>query len=562
MIGDHLVVLPMLVPLVAAVATLVVRQWRPVQRAVSVVGVLAYAGAVAALAWSVETGEAHGLATQLGGWPAPFGITLVADGLATFMLAMTATMAVPALVISLRSIDPDEKAKFYHSLFHFLLLGITGATLTGDLFSLFVWFEVMLIASYAFIAFRGGPGATRASFIYVTLNLVASAVLLLAIGGIYASVGTLNMADVARLLADPTAEGVDQLAVLGCTGLLLAVFALKAGLVPFQFWVPSAYGAAPLPIVALFAAATKKVGVYAIVRLYFTVFAAQSTAISMPLVGDSPMAFYGVLLLAMAIASILVGGIGALSADSLDRLLAYSSIGQVGFIVLPLGLAGLFAHRELTVGGEPFVTLAVLATLVYALNHTLAKGLLFLSTAAVEQYTGSRSLAAVSGLAARSPVLGAVFLVGLLALVGIPPLSGFFGKLLVFEAAAIPLLEVGASADESVAGGSVAGGSVAGASTLLVAILLVLVVGSLLTIAYTSRAWNRCFWGAQSDVVRGGRADPVLLATLVGLASAIVLVGVGFEPVYRFAESAAHAATDTEAYVDVVFEESAGGEAS
>ncbi|WP_222918838.1 proton-conducting transporter membrane subunit [Natrinema sp. SYSU A 869] len=527
-----LVIAPMLVVLVAAAGTLLLGRHPRARAAVSLAGGAGYAIAVAAIDWFIVLApDAPGIATyQVGNWPAPFGITLVADGLSAFMLTMVAILGAASLVFSTRHLPGGEGRSYYFPLFHFLALGVTGAFLTGDLFNLFVWFEVMLMASYVFVAYSGGPQHTRAAFWYVTLNLLASAVFLLGVGGIYATTGTLNMADLAQRLADPAAYGLEPVPVVGLLGLLLSVFAIKAGLVPFQFWIPTAYRAAPPQITALLAGATKKVGIYAIIRLSFTVFAGAEVAVDLPIplldvaiAGDSPLPFVGAALFVMAAASILLGGIGAVGRDSMEGVFAYSSIGQVGFIAIPVAIAATAASPGLR-------KFAIIAALVYALNHTLAKGLLFLAVGTVRSATGTSRFADLGGLARRSPPLAIAVFVGSLALVGIPPLSGFFGKFLVFDAAA-----------RAAAG----------------PVLVVLLVGSLLTIAYVTRLWNQSFWGARTDAVEAATIDSVQVAILVALAVAIIAVGIGFEPVYEFAETAAEAALDTEGYVDAVNPQSA-----
>ncbi|KYH26130.1 F(420)H(2) dehydrogenase subunit L [Halalkalicoccus paucihalophilus] len=517
---DQFVVAPMLVALVSIVLTLGTRRRLGTQIALSVAGALAYAGTVLAIVWRVVFSPGASPVTyQLGGWPAPFGITLVADALSAFMLSMVAVVGLAALVFSVSYMTPDEQRVFYHPLFHCLLLGVSGAFLTGDLFNLFVWFEVMLLSSYVFVAFYGRKKHTRAALWYVVLNLVGSVVMLVAIGGLYSITGTLNMADMARRLADPAAFGIRVEAVVGLSALLFAVFALKAGLVPFQFWVPAAYRAAPLPVTALLAGVTKKVGLYAIVRLYFTVFGATRLSVSIPGVGgDSLLAFYGVVLFCLATASVLVGGLGALAADELEGVFAYSSISQIGFIVVPLAIGAASARPAIQ-------HLAILAALVYALNHALAKSTLFMAAGTVRSAIGTSRLRNLGGIASHSPALAGVFFVAALSLVGIPPLTGFFGKLLVFDVALRA---------ESAFG------------------LALLLGGTGLTIAYTTRVWNRAFWGEASPAVAASSPARVQLVVVVALAACIVAVGVGFDPVYRFADAAATAATDRGAYIDAV----------
>jgi multicomponent Na+:H+ antiporter subunit D len=564
---NQLVIAPLLVALVTAIATLLARPSDRLQRGLSLLGSVAYFVAVAALFRAVVLpfgSEPRAFAYQVSAWPAPYGITLVADALSAFMLALAAIVSLAAAAFSVLYVDRYGQRLSYHPLFHFMMVGVSGSFLTGDVFNLFVWFEVMLMSSYVLVLFYSGPEHTRAALNYVVLNLLGSAVMLVSIGGLYATTGTLNMADLARRLANPEAYGVALVPVLGLAAMLLAVFALKAGLVPFQFWVPAAYRAAPAPATAVLAGVVKKVGVYAIIRLYFTVFAAATLPAGLGLpwfAGDSMLAFFGPVLFAMAAASIVFGGIGALGRSDLDSLLAYSSIGQVGFIVLPLAIVATLPASLGSPEAEAIRVVGVTAALVYAFNHGLAKGLLFLASGTISAAVHTTRFSELGGLARRTPVLSAAFFVGALALIGIPPLTGFFGKLLVFDTAT-QALGVGAEG--------------AGAA------LAVALVGAILTIAYFTRGWNAVFWGAASETVEvrlsprasgssaavadGGsgaeRADQaerderLLLAgevaIVAALAVAVVAFGIGFEAVYEAATAAARAALDTQGYIDAV----------
>jgi multicomponent Na+:H+ antiporter subunit D len=579
---EHVVVAPLAVALSTAVLTLLVRTNVRLQQVVSLLGGLGYLAAVAALVDRVLlplSGPSATLVYRVSDWTAPFGIVLVADALSVFMLGLAAVVSLGAVVFATLYVDTFGQRLSFHPLYHFMLVGVTGSFLTGDVFNLFVWFEVMLMSSYVLVVFYSGSEHTRAALNYVVLNLVGSAVMLLAIGGLYATTGTLNMADMARRLADPAAYGVAVLPTLGLGAVLFSVFALKAGMVPFHFWVPAAYRAAPAPVTAVLAGVVKKVGVYAVVRVYFTVFAgADLPALGLGFVGDSPLAFFGPVLFVMAGASILFGGLGAVGRDDVDGILAYSSISQVGFIVLPLAVAATVPAVR---------TLGVAAALVYAFNHGLAKGALFLASGTVHDAVGSTRLSDLGGLAARAPVLAGSFLLAALALVGIPPLSGFFGKLLVFDTATRAL---------------------AASATGAAAALGLALVGAVLTIAYYTRAWNAVFWGETTDVVdaalprrwvlgsdragagteaaaarpadaaetadaepprsdggtgtgtgpgtNGGTAAELGLAgevtVVVALVVAVVAFGVGFEALYAAAEAGARAALDTGGYVDAV----------
>jgi multicomponent Na+:H+ antiporter subunit D len=537
---EHVVVAPLVIALGAAVASLLTRRWGGLQRAISLVGALTYLGAVAVLFQRVATDGT--LTYQVGKWRAPYGISLVADSLATFMLGLAAVVSVAALAFSVLYIDDDEQRLSYHALYHMMMLGVTGSFLTGDLFNLFVWFEVMLMASYALVVFYGGSEHTRAALQYVVLNLVAGALMLVAIGGLYGVTGTLNMAQMSERLAT-TPAGVAALPALGLTAVLFAVFALKTGLVPFQWWVPAAYSAAPAPVSAMLAAVVKKVGVYAIIRLYFTVFVGLEVpgGLALPgLSGTGLLGFYGPVLFVMAAASIVLGGIGAVAHDDLKQVLAYSSIGQVGFVVLPLAVAATVPpEATAAVPGlaEPISlrALGLTAALVYALNHAVAKGGLFLATGAIDSMTGTTDLRRLGGLTGAVPSLSAGVFVGGLALIGIPPLSGFFAKFLVFDTAARAAT---ASGPLGLAGPELA--------------LAVALAGATLTIAYVTRMWNRGFWGATGDAVERLSRATGQVAVALALLAGVLVVGVAFDPVFEAAVDAAQAALDSEGYYDAV----------
>jgi len=547
---SNYVVAPMVIALFTAILTLVVRSQPRLQRSVSLLGGLGYATAVGYLVYLVFTGPI--LTYQLSNWAAPYGIVLVADKLAGFMLAMGAIVMVAALAFSVRYIDEFGQQVSYHPLFHFMLVGITGSFLTGDIFNLFVWFEVMLMPSYVFVVFYSGAKHTRAALQYTVLNLIGSAVMLLAIGGIYATTGTLNMADLTIRLANPEAFGIAVEPVVGLAALLFSVFALKAGIVPFHFWVPAAYEAAPAPISAMLSGVTKKVGIYAIVRLLFTVFGAAQLDLG-PFGEGSMLLFFGPIMLVMAIASMLIGGYAAVGQSNVDRLLAYSSISQVGFILLPLGIVATIPLSGGTLGtitiGETIYSipigistsqlhvLGIVATLLYSLNHAVAKSLLFLVSGTIYESVGSIDIGKLGGLARTRPFLSGAFLLGGLSLVGIPPLLGFFGKLTVFNTASA----------------AVVAGQDVGTIGVVAALL-----GAVFTIAYISKAWTDAFWGAPSPEVERATRPTALIAIVVVVALLLVVLGAGLDPIYEGADSAATAALDRQSYVEAVALSDAG----
>ena len=562
---SSLVVVPVVLALAVAVLTLLVRPWPRVTRAVSLAGAVGYAGACFALFSRVVLGETGPVPYYLGNWPAPFGITLVADALSAGMLALAAVVVVPVVVFAVVYVDSDGQTLSFHPLTHFMLAGVSGSFLTGDLFNLFVWFEVMLMASYVLVLFYSGPDQTEAGIVYVVLNLFGSAVMLVAIGGLYATVGTLNMADMIRRLSQPAAFDVALAPTLGLAALLGSVFLLKAGLVPFHFWVPGAYAAAPIPVTALLAGVVKKVGVYAVLRLFYTVIAVADYQVA------SGLGYIGPILLVMATASVLYGGAAAVGRGDLRELLALSSVAQIGFVFLPVGVAmtlGSIPGGETLPGGS-LATLAITAALVYSFNHTLAKSGLFLVAGTLTSAVGTVQLDQLGGLARRTPLAATAFLVAGLSLIGVPPVIGFFGKLLVFRVGVV------AGAASSGLATAVGWGSVA-----------VALVGAVLTIAYVTRAWGAVFWGEPSQTVAAvfereaagqRRADPseaaapdggprfvrrpalvVEVTACVVLAAAIVGFGLGAEFVIDAAVSAAEATVDSEAYREAVLP--AGGD--
>jgi multicomponent Na+:H+ antiporter subunit D len=297
----------------------------------------------------------------------------------------------------------------------------------------------------------------------------------------------------------------------------------------------------------MLAAVVKKVGVYAIIRLYFTVFVGLEVpgGLALPgLSGTGLLGFYGPVLFVMAAASIVLGGIGAVAHDDLKQVLAYSSIGQVGFVVLPLAVAATVPpEATAAVPGlaEPISlrALGLTAALVYALNHAVAKGGLFLATGAIDSMTGTTDLRRLGGLTGAVPSLSAGVFVGGLALIGIPPLSGFFAKFLVFDTAARAAT---ASGPLGLAGPELA--------------LATALAGATLTIAYVTRMWNRGFWGATGDAVE--RLDPATgqIAVALALSAGVLAIGLAFDPVFEAAVDAAEAAVDAEGYVEAVDPES------
>jgi multicomponent K+:H+ antiporter subunit D len=402
---NHWVIAPVLWPWLAGILLLLGRGSLAWQRGVSVVAVAGQLGLALVLAAEVSDGRM--LVYTLGNWPVPFGIVLVADRLAAWMLVTTAFLAFFALWYALRG--DDAAGSHFHTLFQLELFGLNGAFLTGDLFNLFVFFEILLIASYGLLLHGGGRKRTRAGLHFVTVNLIGSILFLFAAGTFYGILGTLNLADLARKVAAVSPENAPLVRVAGL--LLFAVFALKAALLPFYLWLPEAYAHTSASVAALFAIMTK-VGAYSILRADTLLFGADAGLVA------------GLLepwLLPMALATLLVGMVGALASTRLRQQAAYLVVASVGSLLTAFGLG--------SVSG-------IAAGLYYLPHTTFATAALFLLADRITQRRGDLGDRLDPGpTIASAGILGGLFFVTTVAVVGLPPLSGFLGKFLTLRAA-------------------------------------------------------------------------------------------------------------------------------
>jgi multicomponent Na+:H+ antiporter subunit D len=493
-----LVVLPVLVPLATAVACLALRPWRTAQRAASVAGALAHFAVAAALLARVDGAGIQVM--QMGGWPAPFGISLVADLLAAIMVLLAGITGVAVAVYSLGSIDGARERHGYHPLFHVLLMGVSMAFLTGDLFNLYVAFEVMLMASFVLLALGGERAQLEGAVKYVTLNLLSSAIFLAAVGVLYGVAGTLNMADLALAVQRGTAPGL--VTTLAC--LFLVAFGIKAAVFPLFFWLPASYHTPPVAVSAIFAGVLTKVGVYALLRAFTLVFT-----------GDTALT-HG-LILAVAVLTMATGVLGAAAQFEFRRVLSFHIVSQIGYMALGLGL---------------FTPLALAGTVFYLMHHIVVKTNLFLVGGIVRHLGGTLDLAALGGLYRRRPLLALLFLVPAFSLAGIPPLSGFWGKLVLVKAG----LDAGQYAVTAVA-----------------------LAVSLLTLYSMTKLWNEAFWKEPAEE-RVPAAAPVpwtVLGPVVALAAITLAVGLGAGPVFDLASRAAAQLADPSRYVGAVLGEGA-----
>ncbi len=464
----HFVIAPVVLPAIAAgLGLLIARDKLARQRAISVAVTLALL-ALAAVNW--QAAQAGPVPYFLGNWPAPFGIVLMLDGLSALMLALLAVLAFVVLAYVMGA-GWDRRGRHFHALLMFQLMGLNGAFLTADAFNLFVFFEVLLIASYGLMVHGGGAERMRAGMGYVAFNLAGSALFLLALSVIYNITGTLNMADLAQKL--PRMQAEDAALIRASAMLLLGVFAIKGALVPLHFWLPRSYAAAPAPVAALFAIMTK-LGAYGALRFGTLVYPPDLAAMD---------GLWGKVMWGAALVSILVGAAGVLAAGRLSVMIGFAVIGSMGVVFLSL---------------SAFTQGAIAAALYYMVHSTLAAALMYLIAGQIAHRRGRDDLGRAGPHFSGAGPLAVLFLLGAIAMVGLPPLSGFLGKVMVLSAL---------SADAPVAWS-------------------VILTASLITMIGFARAGSALFW--RIDPAAAGPSAPrhpaaqgaiwALVALLVGLA--------------------------------------------
>jgi len=491
-----LIPLPVVLPLLAAAFSMALHRRVALQRFLGFA--VLTASLVASVAVLVEVRASGPVAAHMGSWPAPLGITLVADLFAVVMLAVSAAMLLAVFVYAVGSPRTADDAMFFHPLYLILAAGVSASFLAGDLFNLFVAFEIMLSASYVLITLGGTRDQVRSGMTYVVISLLASTLFVTAVGLVYAATGTVNMADLAAKLAD-LPQGVRS----GLGLLLLVVFGVKAAIFPLFFWLPDSYPTAPTPVTAIFAGLLTKVGVYAIIRTQTLLFP-----------GDGP----SVLLLAIAGATMLVGVLGAIAQNDVKRILSFHIVSQIGYMIMGLGL---------------FTVAGIAGAIFYIVHHIVVKTTLFLVGGLVENATGTGALNRLGGLLHRAPLIAFLFVVPALSLAGLPPFSGFVAKL--------ALVQAGFELDRFVVVG-------------------VSLVVSLLTLFSMAKIWAGVFWGVPDEeppllAARGdGRlAAPALMVLPTGALVVLSLAVAGLAgPVYDLCRDAARALAEPAPYIQAV----------
>ncbi|NAZ94776.1 proton-conducting transporter membrane subunit [Vibrio toranzoniae] len=491
--------LPVVISLLTAVAIFCAKRHKALVDAISGTSALATLVITALLTYDVINGGPQAVA--FGQWSAPFGIVFVADHLAVAMVMVTAIIGVVSVFYAMGDLQDKPSYGTFHALMHVLLAGVYGAFLTGDIFNLYVWFEVMLIASFGLMILDGSKQQVDGAVKYVMLNLISTLVFLLVIGLLYGATGTLNLAD---LHAKATLIPSDTKTLLAA--LFLFAFAIKAALFPVFAWLPASYHTLPSAVVTLFAALLTKVGVYALIRVFTLIFPLSES-------GWQPTLMW------VAGLTMLTGVLGAASQYNIKKILSFHIISQIGYMIM-----GLAIYTPLAIAGAVF----------YIVHHIIVKANLFLIGGFIERKYGSGNLGQLGGVYKAMPWLAFLFLIPAFSLAGFPPLSGFWGKFLVIKSSL---------------------------QTELYWLAGIALLVGLLTVFSMTKIWNEVFWKKPQQTLKAQPMNKytkglycVPIATLTTLS---LIIGLAAEPFYQFAELAAEQLIEPQAYVKAVLGESA-----
>ncbi|MGB6407552.1 MAG: Na+/H+ antiporter subunit D [Planococcus donghaensis] len=488
---NNLLVLPMLLPIIVGVLLIFLRTYGRIQAWISLTAMALTAGISGFLLQKVQVDGIIRL--DFGGWEPPFGILFVADSFAVLLVLTSSIVTAICLSYALISTSKELQTMYFYPTVLFLIAGVNGSFLTGDLFNLFVCFEVMLLSSYVLLTLGNSKRQLREAIKYVSINIVSSWFFLVALAFLYGAVGTLNMAH----LADRVAE-VGQTPLLTTISIVfLVVFSLKAGLLLY-FWLPGSYSSPPIVTSALFGALLTKVGIYALFRVFSLIFHYQP---------ETTHTIIGI----MAALTLIGGSLGAISFNDLRSIAAYNVVVAVGFILVGLAIA---------------TPAAIEGSIYYIIHDMVAKALLFLLIGTMITLSGTSKMAGMSGLMKNYPLLGWSFFIAMLSLAGIPPLSGFIGKVLISSAA------------------------IDNGSYVLLALSL---LSSIFVLYSLLRVFKNCFWGEtivskeEQLPLRRGVLIPCLV--LVGLT---ILIGLGTESMSPYVSDAAETLVNPSIYIDAI----------
>jgi multicomponent Na+:H+ antiporter subunit D len=491
----NILILPILIPLLMGVILIFFKDSKTVQRVISVTSVVLMLIISVYIAYTVYV---DGIQTiELGAWPAPFGIVFVADLLSSSLIALSSLLALVCLFYAFQSFSAERERNYFHPFFLFLMVGVNGSFLTGDLFNLFVFFEVMLISSFILISMGSRSYQLRESLKYVIINTVSSMFFIVAIAYIYGITGTLNMADLAVKISELEQTGVVSVIAI----VFLFVFGTKSAIFPLYYWLPHSYYAPPAAIAALFGGLLTKVGVYTIMRTYTLIFPHDQTVFQILLILGGLTMFIGVL--------------GAVSQFDFKRILAVHIVSQVGYMIMGIGI---------------FTPLAIAGTFFFLVHNIIVKSALFLFAGVAEKITGTSHLKEMSGLLKTHPYVGWLFFITAISLAGIPPLTGFFGK--------FALIKAGFEAGHYF-------------------VIAVSLVTGVLTLFSMWKIFMTSFWGEVKFKDPEGKDRKVgkLLIPILPLVALTVILGFAAEPFMQFSLELAEQLMDPSQYINSVLKE-------
>lgn len=491
---------PLFIPFVAAVLCLAWWKDRRVQGWLSVGALAAMFVTALQLLFTVR---ADGIqVVYAGGWAAPFGIVLAADLLSATLVTVTALVGVTVALFSIPAVDVKRESFGYYPLLNLLVFGVSGAFLAGDIFNLYVWFEIMLMSSFVLLALGGEKRQLEGAIMYVTINAISSAIFLAGVAILYSLTGTLNFADLALRLADVPEKGLVTLVSM----FFLVSFGIKAAMFPLFFWLPASYHTPPIAVSAIFSGLLTKVGVYALLRVFTLLF-----------VHDLP--YTRTVLMALAACTMIAGVLGAAAQWDFRRILSFSIVSQIGYMVLGIAI---------------FTPLAIAGTVFFLLHNMVVKTSLFLIAGLVHHVKGSYKLRYIGGVYRDHFWLAILFLVAALSLAGLPPFSGFWAKFI--------LVKAGIEAGEFW-------------------VVLVVIASSLMTLYYLTKIWNEVFWTNEPEELNDPEPHtpgpgPLWLMVLpvVVLVGITLTIGLNAEPIFDLARETADQLLGRDAYIRAVLE--------
>lgn len=442
------------------------------------------------------------IAIQAGAWNAPFGITLVADLFSASMVMVTSVVITAVFIFSLGSIDDDRVNFGFYPVLFFLIFGVTGAFLTGDIFNLYVWFEIILVSTFVLLTLGGTKVQLEGAVKYVVINFLASSLFLAGIGIVYGITGTLNMADLSLRIQETAQPEMITLSAV----FFIVAFGIKAAVFPLFFWLPPSYHTPPIVVTSLISGLLTKVGAYSLIRFFTLIYTHE-------------IGFTHNILMIIAGFSLLIGVFGAVVQNDIRKILTFSIISQIGYMILGLSF---------------FTPLALAGTVFFLIHNILVKTNLLLITGLINKAGGSYLLKNIGGLYSSQPIIAALFLTSGFALTGLPPLSGFWGKLM--------LIQAGLQIEEYI-------------------MILIMLVASVLSLLYITKIWNEAFWKNHPEKQWKGvsqlsfwKSNFLMLIPVVLITVLILIIGLYPVPFYDLSIRAGEHLINPESYVKAVLE--------